>query len=187
MAPYPLRSAPPRAVRRRAGVTMVELLIVLVVMTIAVGMLSGTLTSTSRIAPLQRENALAVLAARSQFETMRAQPFALLFALYNDAAADDPSGPGTAPGPGFAVPGLTPPDGEGAFVGRVVFPGDGTALREDADMPLLGMPRDLDGDGAIGATNVAGSYRILPVELHLRWQSSSGPRELRLHTMFVSP
>lgn len=170
----------------RAGMTLIELMIVLVVMTIAVGMLSGTLTSTSRVAPLQRENALAALAARSQFETMRSQSFSQLFALYNSDATDDPDGVGTAPGAGFAVAGLSPPDGE-EFVGRVVFPGDGNDLKENVDMPLLGMPRDLDGDGAIGEADVSGSYRILPVEVHMRWKSLAGPREMRLHTMFISP
>lgn len=171
----------------RAGLTVLELTIALVVMTIAVGMLSGTLSSTSRVAPLQRESALAAMAARSQLEAMRSQPFQDLFALYNDLEDDDPDGVGTAPGSGFRVAGLRSPDGPQGFVGWVRFPGDGSTLREDVEWVQLGMPRDLNRDDVIGAVDVAGNYFLLPVEVHMRWESMAGVRELRLHTMFISP
>jgi len=171
----------------RDGLTVLELTIALVVMTIAVGMLSGTMSSTSRVAPLQRESALAAMAARSQLEAMRAQPFRELFALYNDVAADDPGGAGTAPGSGFRVAGLRSPDGPQGFVGEVRFPGDGATLREDVEWVQLGMPRDLNRDDVVGDLDVSGSYFLLPVEVHMRWESMAGVRELRLHTMFISP
>ncbi len=166
---------------------MLELSIALVVMTVAIGMLSGTLTSTSRVAPLQRESALAALAARSQLEMMRAEPFGELFARYNDTGDDDPSGPDTAPGSLFRVLGLRSPDGVDGFVGRIRFPGDGVELREDVVRIELGMPRDLTGNGTIAAVDVANDYTLLPVEIELRWESLSGVRSMRLHTMFISP
>jgi hypothetical protein len=164
---------------------MVELLIVLVVLTISVGMLTSTVTSTSHVAPLQRENALASEAARTVFETMRMQPFEQLFALYNEDPDDDPDGSGTAPGPWIDVPGLVPADVAAPAVGRLRFPTRDGELREDIEDVLLGMPRDLTGNGEVGDRDVSTNYLILPVEIELEWQSTVGPRSLRLHTMFI--
>lgn len=175
------------AVGRSSGLSLVELLIVLVVLTISVGMLTSTVTSTSHVAPLQRENALASEAARTVFETMRTQPFEQLFALYNEDPSDDPDGPGSAPGPWIQVQGLIPADVAAPAVGRIRFPTIDGQLRQDVEDVLLGMPRDLTGNGEVNDQNVADRYIILPVEIELEWQSTVGPRSLRLHTMFIAP
>ncbi|HKX46829.1 MAG TPA: type II secretion system protein [Planctomycetota bacterium] len=182
----PSRRARRRA--RRAGFTLVELMVVLVILSLAVGMLSGTMASTTRLAPVQREEALASEAARFQLETLRLVAVADLYALYNAAPGDDPGGAGTAPGSHFDVAGLTaqPGDPDGR-VGRLRFPGDGVELREDGEDVFLGLPRDLDGDGAVDDGDHADDYRILPVEVLLEWQGVRGPRTLRFHCQFSSP
>lgn len=185
MQPHcPLRRPAPQ----RAGFSLIEISVVMVIMTVAVGLLSSTMTSTARVGPMLREEALAAEAARFQFETMRVQPFDQLFALYNDDPSDDPDGPGTAPGPSFDVAELTAQaDGAGGSVGRVVFPEVAGRLAEDCEFERLGFPRDLNGDGEIDSADHASDYAILPIELSVRWRGRAGDRELRFQTAMVAP
>jgi prepilin-type N-terminal cleavage/methylation domain-containing protein len=100
----------PRAAtgRRRAGVTLLELIVVMAVLTVAVTMFTSMVVHTTRQRGINRENAIASNAARTIVELMRNRDFSAVFALYNGDPSDDPGGPGTAPGNLFAVPGLTP-------------------------------------------------------------------------------
>jgi hypothetical protein len=117
---------------------------------------------------------------------MRCLPFRQLWALYNDDPADDPAGPGTAPGPHFAVSGLDPLEGDSdGCVGRVRLPSAEGQLREDADDEGFGLPRDLNGDTLIDERHHADDYAILPVLVELEWRSSLGPRRLQMHTMLA--
>lgn len=74
-------------------------------------------------------------------------------------------------------------------VARARFPldADGRTLREDLDLPEFGLPRDLDGDGAIDGGDKRGSFRILPVVLELDWEGPSGPQHLQLSTVLRRP
>jgi len=56
-------------------------------------------------------------------------------------------------------------------------------LREDLDLPDLGMPRDLNGDSMIDSANHAEDYILLPVQVRVRWNGAFGERELDLFTM----
>ena len=49
----------------------------------------------------------------------------------------------------------------------------------------LGMPYDLDGDGIAGPGDKKGTYRLLPVELTLRWRGRTGVRSLQLQTLLA--
>jgi prepilin-type N-terminal cleavage/methylation domain-containing protein len=192
-----LRSSTGGPRSRRAGFSLIELTIVMVIMTVAVLMLSSTMTSSSRVGPMLREDAIANTAATFQLETLRTLPFDSIYARHNDLPGDDPDGSGTAPGRHFAVEGLTVrPDDEDGHVGRFVFPEGsvGSAggvllqgLREDIALSHLGLPRDLNGDGLLDSANRAGDYIYLPVELVLEWQSASGPRSMRFQTALVAP
>ena len=119
---------------------------------------------------------------------MRAQPFDQVYALYNADPADDPLGPGTAPGAGFAVPGLSavPGDADG-LVGLVVFPEVGGELREDSADADLGMPRDLDLDGAVDDVDHSGNYGVLPVLVRVEWRGKGPARRLDLFTTLMAP
>jgi prepilin-type N-terminal cleavage/methylation domain-containing protein len=177
-----------RTQRARAGFSLVELVVVIGILTVSVSMLTSTLISASRHAPIQRESAIASNAARTVLETMRAEPLDRLFALYNADPDDDPDGAGTAPGPSFAIPGLearaTDEDG---LPGRIVLPAAGAPLREDANLPELGMPRDLDADGAIDSADHSGNYVLLPVLVRIEWSGATGDRSLLFHTMLAHP
>ena len=114
--------------------TLIEVMVAVVVLTISVYMMSSTITTTLLHTQAKREQALAVEMARNQLETLRGESFSDVFARYNHAPGDDPGGPGTAPGPYFAVPGLDvqPGDVDG-FCGEIVLPAEGAVLREDAE------------------------------------------------------
>ncbi len=180
------RTGSPR--RARGGFSLLELAVAVVLLILAIGGLSGVLVAATRLNQANRETALALSAARQAIEVLQAEPFAQVFARFNTDPGDDPGAPGSAPGKDFAVPGLTPWNGDpDGFVGEYLFPvvaGPGTSveLREDVDDPALGMPRDLDGDGVVGATNLSGAYRLLPVRVRLRWRGVSGERELAVET-----
>src|SRR5262245_1633486 len=132
-----------------------------------------------------RETSAAADAAQSVLEAIRDEnEFKEIFARWNSTSADDPAG-GVSPGNAFDVPGLQPvpgdPDGR---VGEVVFPGNGKggakALHEDVTDRTLGMPRDLDLANGIDNKDHAGDYRILPVLVRVRWQSSRSTHEVQM-------
>lgn len=170
----------------QAGFSMLEVMLVMVVMTLAVSMLSSTITSTAKMGTLQLENSVASEAARERLEYMRIQTFGELFARFNTEPADDPGGPGTAPGAHFPVPGLTPREGDAdGMCGHIRFPEDFGELRESTFDEKLGMPRDLNLDGKISFSDVADSYQLLPVEIQIQWESRGIPREFLVHGVYV--
>ncbi len=172
--------------RVRAGLTLVELSVAIAVLTVCVYMLSQTVLATIAQAPAKRERAEAMEAVRSVLEQMRNEDFGEIFARYNEDPSDDPGGPATAPGRLFAVPGLDliPGDADG-FVGEILMPADGPQLREDASVPELGLPRDLNGDSFVDAFDHSVDHIILPVGVRIEWQSRLGPRRLEVFTMFA--
>ncbi len=166
---------------------MIEMMLVMVVMTVAVTMLASTVSSSTRLGPMQSQRALAAEAVREKLEHMRAMPFEQLWSLYNGYPADDPAGPATAPGAGFLVAGLEPLSADlDGLVGGVRFPGTATSLREDDDDAALGMPRDLDMNLVIDNVPVT-DYSILPVEVSIEWESGGEARRFAAHTMFTAP
>jgi prepilin-type N-terminal cleavage/methylation domain-containing protein len=172
---------------RRGGFTLVEVAVVMAVVTVAIAMFARTLASSARIDPVAREATVAAEAARSMLEEMRNHPFSEIFRLYNDNPADDPAGPGTAPGSRFAVEGLTPTT-SGGFVGRISFPTIGNQIRENSNDEMLGTPRDLNSDGVVDSADHTSDCTILPTRVRLEWASRSGqarPRQFELYTMFA--
>lgn len=179
---------PSRARHARRGFTFVELSVVLVILLTAILIFSSTVSGISRQRTVNRETTLAVAAARNVLETLRAEEFAEVFALYNADPADDPGGAGIAPGPRFAVAGLeAAPDAPDGLQGEIVFPTavdpvDGLELREDVELRVLGMPRDLSGDSIIDELDHAGDYFILPALVRIRWTGKSGLRQYEIAT-----
>lgn len=173
-----------RAARR--GLTLVEITVSLAVLTVSVYLLSSTITSVLVHAESKQERTLAVDAAMNQLELMRSLPFEELFSLYNADAADDPGGPGTAPGPHFEVRGLAPRDSDpDGFVGQVVLPSETSYLRENAALTALSMPRDLNGDVMIDGEDHAGDYILLPVLVRIEWDGRVGRRSFEMSTLLA--
>ena len=181
-----------RSGRRRArqGTSLLELLIAMTFLMVALAGLTGVITSSKYANQTSFEASLGKEAARRTLETITATEFSDVFATFNGDAADDPGGAGTAPGNLVAVPELQvlPGDPDG-FVGEVILPAvpgaAGLELREDVVLPALGMPRDLNGDGAIDSLDHSGDYRILPVMVRIVWRSKSGPGRVELKTQLA--
>ena len=170
----------------RRGFTLIEVTVVITVLTVAMGMLSKTIYSMSKLGPVNGETARAIQEARSILEELRSQDFENVFSLYNADPADDPGGVGTAPGSGFVVNGLNvrPGDADG-MIGEILFPETGGDLREDVVDVRLGMPRDLNGDSAVDAGDHGGDYELLPVLVRLEWTGVTGDRSLDMYTLLV--
>jgi hypothetical protein len=137
---------------------------------------------------VNRENQIASNAAQTFLETLRDENVRLVFARYNADPSDDPGGPGTAPGPRFAVEGLDPGDSPDGLIGEVFYPaivvsapGDPVdlELRENIPDAVFGMPRDLDGDAVIDDADHTDDYFVLPLQVRLRWRGRTGDREFR--------
>ena len=172
----------------RAGFTLIEVLVVLAILTVAVGYMARTVGSVGRLGPVSRETGRAVDAARAIVEQLRSGDFTQAFADYNDTPADDPGGAGTSPGANFDAFGLVPQAGDAdGMVGQIRFPVIGTELREDLVDATLGMPRDLNGDGVIDALDHSGDYEILPFSILLEWNGRTGDRSTEIYTTVVKP
>lgn len=159
---------------------MLELMLVMTILLVAFGALSQSLVQSMALNRANRERALAEDGIRGMIEILNGSgDFALIFARYNTDPGDDPGGVGTSPGANFAVAGLEPaesdPDG---FVGEIVLPTlttvGGLELREDLALPELGVPRDLNGDGAVDRLDHSLDYRLLPVLVRLEWRGKTG-------------
>lgn len=162
-----------RARRSRRGVTLLDVTIAATLLAIAITSLMGLIVSSIRLGRVNRESVLANQAARRAIEEMRAVAFEDIFTTYRDA-------------PDFAIRGLQPQTNDvDGMVGQYLFPTVGTALREDVDDAGLGMPRDLNGDGAVDAADHAGDYRVLPVRVRVSWRGVSGNRTIELTTLMM--
>lgn len=174
---------------RRRGLTMIEMLMVMTVLTMAMAMLVRTLVSAAKLEPVLDEAETAAEGGRSQIEAMHNHPFGEVFARYNANAFDDPLLPGSAPGNTFDVPGLDPV-APGGKVGRVEFPTIDGQLREDVEDETLTMPRDLNGDGVVDSVNHANDRILLPVRVVVEWKPAgggdgpAGRRKITFYTMF---
>lgn len=166
--------------------TLIELMVSIVVFTVCVSLLSNTVAATVVHTLAKREQALAMEAAQNVLEDMRRVPFQQVFVLYNADPRDDPGGAGSAPGPTFDVRGLRPvQEGPAGMVGRVILPAERRPLREDVDLPELGLPRDLNGDHLVDSADRSGDYVVLPVRVRVEWVGKQGRRHLELTTMLA--
>ncbi len=177
-----------RATCRRSGFTLVEVLIAVLVLVAALSAFTRSMIGTIQLGRANRESAQAMEGARRAIERLYAAEFEQVYALFNTSSADDP--PTGAPGSSFAVAGLPAQAGDAdGIVGEVRFPtldtGGALELREDVVDAVLDMPRDLNGDGGTDAFDHASDYRVLPVEVRVRWQGKGGEKELGLKTILV--
>jgi hypothetical protein len=174
----------------RSGLSLVEVSIAVVLLTIALCGITGSIVASDELQNVNRETALAEAGARGMIETLHGVAFAEVFARYNSNLLDNPMN-GASPGPNFAVRGLqaAPGDPDG-LPGEIIFPTTTVAgvpqLREDVAFTSLGMPRDLNGDGRIDALNHANDYKILPVRVRVRWSGATGVRTLDAETVLCA-
>jgi type II secretory pathway pseudopilin PulG len=163
-----------RRSRRRRGTTLLDVTIAAAVLAIAITSLLSLIVSSITLSRVNHETAIAHEAARRIVERIQGTDFADVLTTW------------TA-NPGFDVRGLTPQDADAdGLVGQVSFPMVAGELREDVVDVGLGMPRDLDGDGAVDADDHSGDHVVLPVRVRLSWQGVSGDRSVDLATILMS-
>jgi hypothetical protein len=169
--------SPGRRGNASPGFAITDAVVAMLLLTVAVGGLAGSVTYGLRLHRTNRESAVAEQAARAILAELRSVPFSDVFAEYS---AD----------PDIAVGGLNArPDDPDGMVGKLVFPTTDAAgplqLREDADMPALGCPRDLDGDDDLDSVGTTDNYIILPVTLRLEWRGAGGDATQVYHTVLT--
>lgn len=168
---------------RQQGFSLLEVTVSATVFVIAFGAIITNLVVGMALGESTREMALATESAQNAAEILRSTDFATVFAQYNSNPDDDPDGIGTAPGSGFAVPGLTaPPDDADGLAGAILFPGDGTSLFESVQDLTLGMPRDLNADGVVDLLDHSLDYANLPVRIQIVWRGRGGTRSITIMT-----
>lgn len=157
----------------------------LVVLSISLGVLVGAVFSGIRLARTDEETAQASQALRTALARIGALAPRDAFAILNDEDGDDL--PGQSADSYLAVDELLLSDREGTPVTiQITFPVEADApgvVREDLELPALGLPRDLDGDGEIDAADHSADLVLLPVLLRLEWQGSAGPQSLQMATI----
>lgn len=187
-APRP-RTGSARARGARAGMSLLELMIAIVLLLIGMLGFTQSLVSSVTTGATTRETSLATEAARRTLETLSSEDFGQVFARYNADPTDDPGGAGSAPGASFAVAGLQAAAGDpDGLPGEILFPtlaGAPGVLREDAVNAALGVPRDLDGDGVVDALDHASDYRLLPVVVRVSWRGKAGDAQFELRTLLA--
>ena len=157
-----------------SGFSLLEVVVAVAVLT--VGLLA--MTSTSLQANDLRRADASRLAARNAMEAMvrEVEVVAASIDPTSGAWADQLLDAFAPPNDTLDAPGLEPWEGEPSVV-RVELFADETLGDEDIGF-RLGMPRDLDGDGDAGSSDVENSAQMLPVVVRARWQTPAGPREL---------
>lgn len=166
----------PRAAE--AGISLLEVLIAVAVMTLGFLALAQTLITTHSLRQNSDDRRALFSAFRIVGEEIRgvseqareaggAWSQAVVAALQ----------PGGLLGNVFDVRGLEPPAGR-ANVGSIRVVLDETATDADLGVPL-GMPRDLDGDGRADVTDVSTDASMLPVVVTMSWRSQGEVREFR--------
>ncbi len=168
---------------RQQGFSLLELTVSATVFVIAFGAIITNLVVGMALRESTREMSLAIEGVQSTAELLRGEDFGTLFARYNSNPNDDPNGVGTAPGSGFAVPGLSPAaDDVDGLPGVILFPGDGTSLFESVVDPTAGMPRDLNADGVVDLLDHSLDYTNLPVRIQIVWRGKGGTRSINILT-----
>lgn len=180
--------ASPTGRLKRSGMSLVEVMVSLLVITVATYILTYTIMASVAHTGSKREKGLAIEAATNMIERLRGCPPQDIFALYNGSAADDPYGAGTAPGPAFDVPGLDPQlnaRGIALPVGQILMPGNGAVLNESVADARFGLPRDLDGSMFIEDDDCSDRYIFLPLTVRVQWNGKLGNRNVEISTVIV--
>ena len=167
------------------GATMIDTIVAIGILAVVITGFFAVMASNIKLDAANRETALATASANQVLERMEGVPISEVYALFNESTADDPPGGEQVPGHLFEVAGLSTAGGENMATGEIVFPTsplDGL-LREDSQIPVLGLPMDLNADGTIDGKDHAGDYALLPVLIRLSWQGATGPRTFEVHTI----
>jgi prepilin-type N-terminal cleavage/methylation domain-containing protein len=176
------------------GLTIVEVVMAMAIIAIALLALMSSVISSMSLVEVNRQESLAMNAARQKFAEMQSTPLGSCFATFKNTA--------------FDVPGIAT-----ANAGRIYFPMSASgnldetvttvsnfhastppSIQTISDFklatttsgvpanPLLAyagryVPRDMNLDRDANDTNVNGEYVLLPVKIRIRWESIQGEKD----------
>ena len=203
-APTPTHTCPGRSRRRgERGFSLLEVFIGIVVLGIAILIQAATTVSVHRLSSEERTRSEALHVVKQVIQRLRAdEDWAGLYArlrTFRDGVAGGAASfdtvelsdgrTGYRPAAYFPDFVLTAPLDSCHILIDVpaapldAAPGGPLFLREDVVLPALGLPADLNGDGAITGDPLDVTYAVLPIELTLRWTpNGESSRELRMAT-----
>ena len=166
-----------RSPRSRRAFTLIEVVVTAAVLFIGLLAMTSTSWVVHSLRGTNQDKQIAQQALQGVIEDLYAQSE---LARESDdgwsVALTDVFAPGN-PGATFNVQGLDPWVGE-PTVGTLTMILDET--RTDADLGVqVGMPRDLNGDGAVNDADVTDDAVLIPVIVQLRWRGEAGNRQLR--------
>lgn len=173
----------------RSGFSLVDVCLSMALLVVGLGVLIGSTFSAMKLDQVNASTALANQALRGMCEEMQAMPIDEVLDSYvlrgdeDERARDAKLARLTLRDPALASRAGKKP----VAAARFPLDGDGRTLREDLDLPALGLPRDLDGDGAIDSADKRATFRILPVVLELDWEGPSGPQHLQVSSVLRRP
>ena len=133
--------------QRSAGFTLVETMTAVALMTIGLMGVALSVVANARAYDSSVENTVAIQSLRQVAEAIRGAPFGDVVKHYQGLTFESPEIQGEV---------------------RVRIFLDETDSSPEA--AALGLPRDLDGDGAATTTDISGSYLLLPIHIELSWQ-----------------
>lgn len=129
-----------------AGLTLVEVTIALSLLTLSVLGFGASYVVNSRSSDTISEKSLVVHTVRQLVERMRGDPFDSVVANYQGLA--------------FTIPELNATGTVTIFVNETT---------NSADSNMLGLPRDLDGDGLATAIDVSADYILVPIKIEVTY------------------
>ncbi len=165
---HPMAKIKTRALKGR-GMTLVEILIAISFLSVALLGLLLTITASLTLNQVNREETLALNAARNKVSEMQdAADFSTVYATYS-----------VSPNNTFNIAGLDNASGS------ILFPQEGGVLKEDIGDPTLGMPRDLNGDTLVDGADRSGDYTVLPVRIRIQWTGIKGDRSIDFQALLT--
>lgn len=167
-----------------SGFTLVEISLAMTVLLVALMAMSASTLRTHSLRRQNRERAVAQNAIRQISEEVHALSDQIMRTTAGVWSEDFTAAllPGGTLGDTFDVRELTAQEGQ-LSVGTITMVLDET--QTDADLGLeLGMPRDLDSDGAADNADVTNTARIIPIIVRAQWKGISGDVQLT-HPFYV--
>jgi type IV pilus assembly protein PilV len=142
------------------GFTLLEVAVALSLLTVGLLGFASLFVVNARTYERVSEDILALHSLREVAETIRGAPFGAAAKNYQSYA--------------FTIDDIK-------ATGKVTIFTDETDA--SADAKVLGLPRDLDGDGKAVTTNISASYYLLPVKVEASWTNAEGPQSQALYLM----
>ena len=167
----------------QAGFTVLEMALATVTLMVGIMSISAATLRMHQLSRQNREKAQAYNAVHGIAERINsASAIAAMEPSTWVQTVLDAYGPGGTIGDSFDVLGLTAPEGADT-VGTIEIITDETITDEELGT-IMGMPRDLNGDGDALDTDVSGDANMLPIVITARWRNK-GVDSFFKHPLYV--